>query len=197
MERSLKILIAEDDDTVSTLLASVIILLGHEVICRCSSGEQLIEKSLSLRPDLVISDIKMPGMDGLEAAKQLYEELPTPIIIVTAFNDETFIQRAVDAHVLGYLIKPIRGLDLAPAIEIAMKRFTEFQTLQSEAESLRHALEDRKVIERAKGLLMKQAKIDEPEAFQRLQRLARSSGKKLIEVGKMIILSAEAMKPAE
>ena len=120
------------------------------------------------RPDLVITDIKMPDMDGIDAATQIYRERPIPVILVSAYHDPEFIRRAEADHILAYLVKPIKQADLEPAIALAMRRFEQFQALRKEAADLRQALEDRKVIERAKGILMKKAGLDEHDAFRRL-----------------------------
>src|SRR5439155_14495080 len=132
-------------------------------------------------PDLVITDIKMPDMDGIDAAIQIYLERPVPVILVSAFHDAELIARAEADHILGYLVKPIKQADLEPAIALAMRRFEQFEALRKEAAGMKQALEDRKVIEKAKGLLMKKAGLDEADAFRRLQRLASDKNKKLIE----------------
>jgi response regulator NasT len=171
--------------------------LGHDVIAVAASGKQLVEQCHDLEPDLVITDIKMPDMDGLDAAQQIYRNRPIPIVVVTAYHDSQFVERAERSHILAYLLKPIQDADLVPAIMIAMRRFEEFQALHQEADNLRQALEDRKVIERAKGILMKQAQLDEESAFRRLQKLARSNSKKLVEVARMIVVTAQALEPSD
>src|SRR5207244_3691974 len=117
-----------------------------------------------LRPDLVITDIKMPDMDGIDAASRIYRDAPVPVILVSAHHDAEFIRRAEAEHILAYLVKPIKQADLEPAIAIAMRRFEQFQALRREASDLKQALEDRKVIERAKGVLTKKANLGESDA---------------------------------
>ena len=147
------------------------------------------------RPDLVITDIKMPDMDGIDAAAQIYRDGPIPVILVSAYHDAELIRRAEADHILAYLVKPIKQADLEPAIALAMRRFEQFQALRKEAADLRQALEDRKVIEQAKGILMKKAGLDEHEAFRRLQKLASDKNRKLVEIAQMILTAEEAFGP--
>jgi response regulator NasT len=145
--------------------------------------------------DLIITDIKMPDLDGIEAARQIGREGPVPVILVSAYHDAELIRRAEEEHILAYLIKPIKTADLEPAIAIAMRRFHQFQELRRQAADLAQALADRKIIERAKGILMKAAGLDEAAAFRRLQKLASDNNKKLVEVAHMIVLTEEATRP--
>ncbi len=168
-------------------------ILGHEVVAACADGEELIERCRDLKPDLVITDIKMPGTDGIEAASRIERDRPVPIILVSAFHDADLIERAETDHVLAYLVKPIKQSDLEPAIAIALRRFEQFQELRKEANDLRQALDDRKLIERAKGVLMKRSRLDESSAFRRLQKLASEKNLKLIELARMILTAEEAI----
>jgi two-component system, response regulator PdtaR len=192
MNRSLRIAVAEDEKIMQKYLGETLALLGYEVLCLVDTGRDLVEKCKALKPDLVITDINLPDQDGLDAAAAIYTNEPVPIIVVSAFHDPELISRAEKNHVLAYLVKPIKQQDLEPAIAIAMTRFGEFRAMRQEADNLRQALEDRKVIERAKGLLMKRANLDEPEAFRRLQTLARNKNKKLVEIAQIIITVEEA-----
>ena len=146
-----------------------------------------------MRPDLVITDIKMPDMDGIDAAMTVCREQPLPVILVSAFHERELLERAVAEHVLAYLVKPIKAADLVPAIGIALRRFEQFHALRQEAADLRQALEDRKVIERAKGVLMKRARLDEAEAFRRMQKLASEKSRKLVEIATAILVAEEAV----
>jgi response regulator NasT len=134
-------------------------------------------------------------MDGIDAAARIYQERPVPVILVSAYHDQELIARAEADHILGYLVKPIKQTDLAPVIALAMRRFEQFETLQREAANLRQALEDRKVIERAKGILMKRGPMDEPEAFRRLQKMASERSSKLVEIARMIVITEQALQP--
>jgi response regulator NasT len=140
----------------------------------------------------VITDIKMPDMDGLDAASAIYAKEPGPIIVVSAYHDPELIERAERNHIAAYLVKPIKKEDLGPALAIAMRRFQEFQDTRKEAQDLRQALEDRKSIEKAKGILMKRAGLDEPSAFRRLQKLASDNNRRLVEVAQSIVMAEEA-----
>lgn len=191
MKRSLTIAVAEDEPLMQQYLQETLSLLGHQVVCMTSVGRELVDRCLALRPELVMTDIRLPDMDGLEAAKEIYDIDPVPIIVISAFHEPQLIERAERNHVLAYLVKPIKQHDLEPAIAIAMVRFQEFRSMRQEADNLRQALEDRKLIERAKGLLMKRAGLDEPEAFRRLQKMARDKNQKLVEIAQIVITAEE------
>ncbi len=192
MNRSLRIAVADDEPDMQDYFRTILPRLGHAVVSVARTGQELVEQCQSAHPDLVITDIKMPDMDGIEAASRIYRNSPVPVILVSAFHDSEFIQRAEADHILAYLIKPIKQSDLEPAIAIAMRRFEQFEALRKEANNLRQALEDRKIIERAKGILMKKASLDENDAFRRLQKLASDKNKKLIEIAQMILTAEEA-----
>jgi response regulator NasT len=191
MTRSLRIAVAEDETCLKKYLQETLTLLGYQVVCLANSGRELVEQCKALRPDLVITDINLPEMDGLDAAREIYAFEPMPVIIVTAFHDPELIERAEDNHVLAYLVKPIKQQDLEPAIVIAMRRFQEFKTLRQDTDNLRQALEDRKLIERAKGILMRRSSLEEAEAFRRLQKLARDKNRKLVEIAQAVITMEE------
>jgi two-component system, response regulator PdtaR len=191
--RSLKIAVADDERDMRDYFQQFLPLLGHEVIAVAQTGKELVELCARARPDLVITDIKMPDMDGIDAATQIYRHAPVPVILVSAYNDPEFIRRAEADHILAYLVKPIKQADLEPAIAIAMRRFEQFEALRKETSNLKQALEDRKVIEKAKGILMKKAGLDEHDAFRRLQRLASDKNRKLIEIAQSILTAEEAL----
>jgi response regulator NasT len=193
MNRSLRIVVADDEPNMYEYLQEVLPQLGHEVVAVAHTGRELVDQCRALRPDLVITDIKMPDMDGLEAAAQLFQDGPIPVILVTAYHDPQLIERAEACHVQAYLVKPIKQADLQPAIAIAMLRFEELLALRKEAGDLRRALEDRKVIERAKGILMRRGHLDEQEAFKRLQDLASNENRKMIEIAHMIVTAEKAL----
>jgi len=192
MTRALRIAVADDELDMRDYFQQILPILGHEVVAVAQDGRELVEQCRELKPDLVITDIKMPDMDGIDAATQIYRNGPIPVILVSAYHDPEFIRRAEANHILAYLVKPIKQADLEPVIAIAMRRFEQFQALRKETADLKQALEDRKVIEKAKGLLMKKANLDEHDAFRRLQRLASDKNKKLIDVAQMILMAEEA-----
>jgi AmiR/NasT family two-component response regulator len=193
-DQTLRIAIADDEKDMRDYFRMVLPRMGHQVVAAAQNGRELLESCRALQPDLIITDIKMPEMDGIEAAARIYEETPIPVILVSAYHDSELIARAEADHIMGYLVKPIKQSDLSPVIALAMRRFEQFQTMRQEAADLRQALEDRKVIERAKGILMKRGPMDEPDAFRRLQRLASDNNKKLVEIAQMIVLSEEAFQ---
>jgi AmiR/NasT family two-component response regulator len=192
MNRALRIAVADDEPRMLQFYREVLPMMGHEVVCTALNGAELIEQCRSAHPDLVISDIKMPDMDGIDASKQIAAQEAVPIIMVTAHDDPELLERAGATHVLAYLVKPIKRQDLQPAIVIAMRRFEELQALQKEATDLRQALQDRKLIERAKGVLMKRTGRDEASAFQSMQKLARDQNRKLVQIAEMILTAEEA-----
>jgi response regulator NasT len=194
MTRPLRIAVADDEPDMRDYFARILPLLGHRVVVNAANGEELLSKCREARPDLVITDIKMPDMDGIEAAMRLYQEAPVPVILISAYHDPELIHRAEGDHVMGYLVKPIKQADLGPAIALAIRRFEQFEALAKEAQDLRQALEDRKLIERAKGILMRRASLDEPSAIRRLQRLASDRNLKLVEVARMLVTADEAFQ---
>jgi response regulator NasT len=197
MNSHLRIAVADDEQDMRDYFQKCLTRMGHRVVAVAQTGQELVERCRQTQPDLVISDIKMPDVDGIDAATQIYRERPVPVILVSAFHDAGLIERAEADHILGYLVKPIKQGDLEPAIALAMRRFEQFQALQQEAADLRQALEDRKVIERAKGILMKRGAFDEQEAFRRLQKLASANSRKLVDVAQMVLVAEEAVRPAE
>jgi two-component system, response regulator PdtaR len=197
MKRALRIVIADDEPDMHDYFRQILPLLGHEAVGIAWTGRELVEMCASALPDLIITDIKMPDMDGIEAVAEIYGDRPVPVIIVSAYHDAEFMRRAQSNHILAYLVKPIRQGDLVPAITIAMNRFAQFQSLRGEAADLKQALEDRKLVEPAKGLLMKKASLDEDEAFRRLERLASEQNRKLVEIARMLLTEEEAFDRPE
>lgn len=197
MNRSLRIAVAEDEPLMRTYLQETLTMLGHQVVLLAKTGRELVQEYQSHKPDLIITDIRMADMDGLDAAAAIYAHELLPIIVVSAHHDAELIERAERNHVIAYLVKPIKQEDLAPAIAIAMRRFQEFQATRQEADNLRQALEDRKILERAKGILMKRTGLDEPEAFRRLQKLARDNNRKLVDIARNIVMAEEAFQKAD
>jgi len=192
MSRSLKIAVADDERDMRDYFQEILPLLGHQVVAVAQTGRELVDLCTTTHPNLVITDIKMPDMDGIDAAGQICRHAPVPVILVTAHHDPEFIRRAEADHILAYLVKPIKQADLEPAIGIAMRRFEQFQALRKETSDLKQALEDRKAIEKAKGLLMKKGGLDEASAFRRLQKLASDKNRKLVEIAQMILTAEEA-----
>jgi response regulator NasT len=196
MNPGLRISVADDEQDMRDFFEKMLPLLGHQVVSIAETGRELVEHCRTLKPDLIITDIKMPDMDGIEASTIIGKECPTPVILVSAYHDAEMIQRAEADHVLAYLVKPIGKADLQPAISLAMRRFNELQALRKESTDLRRALADRKIIEQAKGILMKLTGADEKDAFRRLQDLASERNQKLIEAAQNIVSMEKAFRPA-
>ena len=159
---------------------------GFEVVAEARDGREAVALAAEHQPDLAVMDVKMPELDGIEAARQMLEQRQIPIVMLTAFSEAALVGRAVDAGVFGYLVKPFRESDLLPAIEAARARHAELQALRDEAGSLRDALEARKLIERAKGLLMEKDGLSEAEAFARLRGASQQTGRPLREVAQAV-----------
>jgi len=196
MSRSLRIAVADDEPRMRQYYKEVLPLLGHQVVGAASTGAELVEQCRSTQPDLIITDIRMPDMDGIDAAAEVCRNRSIPVSLVSAYHDSVLIARAEQHHVMSYLVKPIKSDELQPAIAIAIRRFEEFQAMSKEATDLRQALQDRKLIERAKGLLMKRAGLDEYAAFRRLQEIARSKNRTLRDVADMIVSLDETYRSA-
>ncbi len=194
MPESLRIIVADDEPRMRDYLWKSLERMGHVVVAGARTGRELIDQCRRFRPDLIICDVKMPEMDGIDAAAEIYQVSAIPVILVSAFCDDELIRRASRKHILAYLVKPIRETDLGPAISVAMERFREFETLRAEAADLKQALEDRKMIERAKGILMLRSGLSEPEAFSRLQKLASRKSQKMIEIARSVVTAEEAAR---
>jgi response regulator NasT len=195
MTPALRIVVADDEPDMRDYYRKLLPRLGHTVVADAANGEELIANCRMHRPDLVITDIKMPGLDGIDAALKIYEEMPIPVILVSAYSDEQLIERAEGDHIMAYLVKPIKQENLEPAISLAMRRFEQFEELRREASDMRQALEDRKIIERAKGVLMKELGLGEAEAFRRLQKTASAKNLKLIELAHTVLSMQAAARP--
>jgi response regulator NasT len=167
-----RVLIAEDEALIRLDLAEMLTEEGFEVVGQAVDGEQAVALALELRPDLVILDVKMPKKDGIEAAGEIVAEQIAPVVILTAFSQRDLIERARDAGAMAYLVKPFSKADLLPAIELAVARYAETAALRLEVADISQRLEARKIIDRAKGLLMTHQKMTEPEAFRWIQRTA-------------------------
>jgi AmiR/NasT family two-component response regulator len=182
-----RILIAEDETIIRLDLRDLLERAGFEVCAEAKDGEEAVELARAEQPDLAILDVKMPRLDGIEAAKRMLDERPLPIVMLTAYGQDELVARAVEAGVFGYLVKPFREQDLLPAIHTARARHEELSALREEAESLADALAARKAIERAKGLLMEKEGLSEDEAFARLRKASQVSGRPLKVVAEALI----------
>ena len=187
----MRILIGEDETIIRLDLKEILERAGFEVCAEARDGEEAVELARAEEPDLAVLDVKMPRLDGIEAARRILAERPIPIVMLTAYGQDELVARAVEAGVFGYLVKPFRETDLLPAIQAAKARHAELEALRGEAESLADALATRKLVERAKGLLMKQEDLSEQDAFTRLQRASQVSGRPMKVVAEALIATFE------
>ena len=167
-----RVLLAEDEALIRLDLAEMLTDAGYDVVGQASNGEEAVSLAESLQPDLIIMDVKMPVMDGLQAAETIGEKRICPVIMLTAFSQKELVERARDAGVMAYIVKPFTVSDVTPAIEVATSRWAELKALESEVADLGERLETRKAVEKAKGVLMKKLKISEAEAFRWIQKTA-------------------------
>ncbi len=188
----MRILIGEDETIIRLDLRDLLERAGFDVCAEAKDGLEAVELARSEAPDLAILDVKMPKLDGIEAARRIMDERPIPIVMLTAYGQEELVARAVEAGVFGYLVKPFRESDLLPAIHTARARHDELAALREEAESLAEALAARKSIERAKGLLMQKEGISEDDAFARLRRASQVSGRSLKVIADALIATFES-----
>ncbi len=189
----LRVLIADDEILHVMSLRAQVTALGHDVVAEASTGEEAVELAKKLKPDLAILDIKMPETDGIAAARRITAEAPIPIVLLTAYSEQDLAQRAADAGIFAYLMKPVSEADLLPAILLAMARFKEFQFMQKGINDMKEALETRKVVEQAKGILMHRRNLTEAEAFKTLQQQSQKENKKLIEIAKAVIVAEKLL----
>jgi response regulator NasT len=182
-----RILVAEDEALIRMDLAEMLGEAGYEVVGQASNGEQAVEMARELTPDLVIMDVKMPVMDGITAAEEIGAAKICPVVMLTAFSQTELVERARDAGVMAYIVKPFTAADLAPAIDIARSRWSEMKALESEIADLGERLETRKQVDRAKGILMKKLKISEADAFRWIQKTAMDRRLGMKEVADAVI----------
>jgi response regulator NasT len=185
-----RIVVAEDESIVRLDLKEMLENQGYLVVGEATDGTSAVNLARELKPDLLLMDIKMPGeIDGIAAAKMLAEERVAPVLLLTAFSDREFVDRARESGVMGYIVKPFGEAELVPAIEVALARFQEFRSLEQELGDTRDALETRKLVERAKGVLMDAQGLKETEAFRKIQKLSMNSRKSMREVAEAILLA--------
>jgi AmiR/NasT family two-component response regulator len=184
-----RVIIADDESLIRMDLREMLTNLGYLVVGEVGDGRSAVNLARELRPDIVLMDIKMPDMDGIEAAKTLTEERVAPVLLLSAYSQQELVQRAQQAGVTGYLVKPFRESDLAPAIEVALARFSEFRAVEREVGDLQEALETRKAVDRAKGILMDTQGLTETEAFRKIQKMSMDNRKSMRTVADAIILA--------
>jgi AmiR/NasT family two-component response regulator len=186
-----RVVIADDDPIIRMDLREMLAGMDYAVEGEAGDGKTAVNLARKVQPDLVIMDIRMPELDGIEAARILTAEKVAPVLLLTAYSEPELVQRAAQAGVIGYLVKPFREAQLGPAIEVTMARFREFEQVHKELGNMREALEARKIIERAKGILMARSGLTEPEAFRRIQKHSMDTRKTMREVAEAIVLANE------
>jgi len=187
-----RIVVADDESVICMDLREMLSNLGYLVVGDAGDGKSAVNLARELRPDVVLMDVMMPDMDGIEAARILTEERIAPVVLLTAYSQRDLIDRAKAVGVVGYLVKPIQENDLAPAIEVALARFQEFRALEKEVDNLQDQLETRKMVDRAKGILMDSQGLTEAAAFRRIQKMSMNTRKSMKEIAQAIILTYEA-----
>jgi two-component system, response regulator PdtaR len=186
-----RIILAEDETVIRMDLKEELQRQSYLVVGDVGDGQSAVNLARELRPELVIMDVRMPEMDGITAAEILTREKIAPVVLLTAFSDDELIERARDAGVVTYLTKPFRSSDLKPAIEIALSRFQEFKSMEARVKDLEDHLATRKVVEKAKGVLMTKHGVTEQEAFRRIQKASMNNRKSMREIAEAILLAEE------
>ncbi len=191
-----RLIIADDESIIRMDLREMLTTQGYSVVGEAGDGLSAVNLARELKPDLVVMDIKMPDLDGIAAAKILTEERLAPVLLLTAFSQQELIEGAKESGVVGYIVKPFRESELVPAIEVALARFKEFRMLEKEIGDLKETLETRKLVERAKGILMDTQSLKEAEAFRKIQKLSMNTRKSMREIAEAILLTHEVEKQA-
>ena len=189
-----RLVIADDESLIRMNLKETLVGLGYLVVGEAGDGVSAINLARELRPDMVIMDIKMPKLDGIKAAEVRTQERLAPVVLLTAYSDRDLVERAKEAGVVSYLVKPFREADLLPALEVAMARFMELRALDKQLGDLKESLETRKVVERAKGFLMEKQGLSETEAFRKIQQLSMNTRKPMKEIAQALLLANQIEK---
>ena len=187
VQPALRVVVAEDEALIRLDLAEILGEAGYDVVGQAGDGEEAVRLARELTPDVVLMDVKMPVLDGITAAEQIGSEGLAPVVMLTAFSQRELVERARDAGVMAYVVKPFTPADLTPAIEVARSRWTQLRTLEAEVADLAERLETRKLVDRAKGALMTQLKISEAEAFRWIQKTAMDRRLSMKEVAEAVI----------
>ncbi len=193
----LRIAVADDEQEMRQFFQELLPHMGHQVVGIVETGRQLAECCRQQRPDVVITDIKMPDMDGIEAAAVVNRERNVPVVLVSGHTEGELLARAGAEYIMSYLVKPVKPADLQAAITLAVARFEQYQRVRAEAASLRQSLEDRKIIEQAKGAAMRRLRIDESEAYHRMRRLSSQHNWKLTELARRLLDAEQIYKMLE
>ena len=195
-ETKTRILLVEDEAIERVDLHELLTALGYVVVGEASDGQMAVSLARELKPDITIMDIEMPEMDGIDAARILSAEKLCPVLLLTAYSQRELVERARDAGVMGYLVKPFRESEVTPAIEVALARYDEQQQLDREVTDLRDKFETRKLIDRAKGILMDSKGLSEAEAFRRIQKMSMNTRRTMKEIAQAIVITSEEKAPS-
>jgi two-component system, response regulator PdtaR len=195
--KAYRVLIVDDEPVIRLDLRTMLEAMGHEVVGEADNGVDALQLARTLQPDLVIADIMMPEMDGIELSRRLAKERIAPVLVLTAYSEPEMVMGADRAGVLGYLVKPFREADLAPAIQVAISRYRELRALEAQNLNLAQEIQARRRIGRAKRVLMQQLGIAEEDAFRRLQQTAEQTGKPLAEVAEAVLLAYQVQPESE
>jgi two-component system, response regulator PdtaR len=194
---ALRIAVADDEPDMRLFFTELLPALGHQVVAVAATGRELVRQCREVHPDLVITDIKMPDLDGLIAAREVNRDGPVPVVLVTGHPEVDPLGQVGAEYVMAYLAKPVKPVDLQAAIALAVARFEQFQQLTKEAADLKQALEDRKVVERAKGAVVRRTGSPEDEAYRRMRNLASNANKKMAEVAADILRAEQVFRDLE
>lgn len=192
-----RIVVADDERDMRQFLQEMLTHLGHTVVGAAETGRQLIEQCRTTTPDLIVTDIKMPDLDGLEAAAEANRIRPVPVVIISGHHEAVLLERAKVDYVMTYLVKPVKPTDLQAAVTLAVSQFANLQKARDEANELRQALEDRKVVERAKGAVTRRIGVPEDDAYRLMRKLASDHNKKMVEVARQILSAEETFRALE
>lgn len=194
MMQKLRILLADDEALIRLDLREMLTEAGHEIVGEAANGQEAVQLAQELHPDIVIMDVKMPVMDGLTAAQQITEDEIAPVLLLTAYSQQDIVARATEAGVIAYLVKPVREQQLFPAVEVAVSRFRAWQELGRELDELKESLATRKLVDRAKGILMTAHKMTEQEAYRKMQQFSMAKRISLKKLAEEIIAADEKYK---
>lgn len=192
-----RIVVADDERDMRQFLHEMLTHLGHTVVGAAETGRQLIEQCRTTAPDLIVTDIKMPDLDGLEAAAEANRIRAVPVVVISGHHEAVLLERAAVDYVMTYLVKPVKPTDLQAAVTLAVSRFANLQKARDEATELRQALEDRKIVERAKGAVTRRVGVPEDDAYRLMRKLASDHNKKMVEVARQILSAEETFRALE
>jgi response regulator NasT len=191
--RKVRVLIAEDEGLTALRLQKALTTLGYEVVGEAKNGEEAVRLAERLQPDAILMDIRMPKVDGIEATTRIMRVRPTAILMITAYSERELVDAALRAGASGYLVKPVSDEQIEPALRVALSNFGELRDLTGEVSDLKEALEARKIVERAKGILMRRFQVDEEEAYRRLQKMSRDRRQSIRDTAQQVLAAAELL----